>query len=198
MVTCQVLYPLLVKTCGKLNIGGAIFDRWARFMPPVMSIVALEFCFPLLGVGPMYQKISTNILTRCSKNWIYNVFFVSNFLTANEICAPHTFYSSIDLQLFILGCAAILLLYHRPKTGICVCLGMALGGMVYTFKIAKYHQTQHIAFTSELNLNKTLQYFEKIHINTICHFTNYFIGILIGYLVVQGFRFRLSKVSMKS
>lgn len=144
--------PLLERSKGKLNFTAAILDRWLRFVPCIMSLVALEFCFPLLGWGPLYSKIGQNIVGRCSKTWFYNLFFLSNLLKSEEICAPHTFYSSIDFQLFVVGLVACWLLYRSRRLGVAFCIAMAFLGAVHTFKVAAFYETQATAFSSDLSL----------------------------------------------
>ena len=50
-----------------------------RFMPGMLSIMAIENVWPLLTNGPMAAEVRENIYTNCGKNWWKNVLFINNF-----------------------------------------------------------------------------------------------------------------------
>ena len=67
-----------------LDYMAAIFDRWIRFVPTIMAMVALDIMWPFFGDGPMYTQISRHLLHKCSTNAWMNFFFVANMKSAPD------------------------------------------------------------------------------------------------------------------
>lgn len=121
-----------------LDFKSAVFDRWLRFMPPIMSMVAIDIMWPFFGDGPMYTQVSKHLLNKCTNNAWMNFLFIGNMKSAPENCIPHTFYSSIDIQLFIVGLFMVYLLCKKPKVGVLCCFILILVG-----NVTLYYQISH-------------------------------------------------------
>ena len=67
-----------------LNFVAAIFDRWLRYMPTIMAMVALDIMWPFFGEGPMYTQISKHLLDKCTRNWWMNFLFIGNIKSAPD------------------------------------------------------------------------------------------------------------------
>ncbi|KAI1298484.1 hypothetical protein HDE_04186 [Halotydeus destructor] len=114
--TFMLAYPAARK--GKLPFVPAILDRILRHLPGVASIIALDFTWYLWFSGPLYSRVGQIHVDKCSKTWWKGILMVSNLWGPSiEICAGHTFFSSVDVQLFILGFIGVKLLASRPKVG---------------------------------------------------------------------------------
>jgi hypothetical protein len=67
-----------------LNFKAAFFDRWIRYMPSIMIMVALDIMWPFFGEGPMHTQVSNHILNKCTRNAWMNFLFIGNMKSAPE------------------------------------------------------------------------------------------------------------------
>lgn len=130
-----------------------------------MAMVAIDIIWPFFGSGPMYTQISRHLQSKCLSSWWMNLIALGNVQSAPENvsnnilnsrvvvwleqvnyffipcyyqCIPHTFYSSIDIQLYILGLIMVFLLCKKPTVGIIGCLSLAvLGNLWVVFRTSK-------------------------------------------------------------
>lgn len=168
---------------GTFSYKFAIFDRWIRYMPSLMSMVALDILWPLTGSGPLFTQISIHLLDKCSRFYWMNFLFLNNFRSAPDNCIPHTFYSGIDLQLFILGLLVILLMSKNAKLGIWTLVLLILLGNGSLIYATYYNSSSPVLIDAEATVPKTLNYLNYVHFATYGHFSNYMIGILVGHLL---------------
>ena len=175
-----------------LRFGMAIFDRWIRFMPAVMGITCMDIIWPLLFNGPLYGRVGTFIKNKCSSNWIYNVFLMNVYLPALDICAPHTYYSSIDFNMFLLGLLAIYLLTHNERTGISFCImGVISGNLLLAYFAWYYNVTPAVVVKHSLT-QQVVDYLDVVQMSIYSFFCNYFLGILVAFFIRdKGFKVEL-------
>ena len=74
---------------GSFRMGAALFEKWIRFMPSIMVMVAIDLLWPMYGSGPMFTGIAKHLLNKCTRNSWMNLLFVSNFVTAPENVSRH-------------------------------------------------------------------------------------------------------------
>lgn len=133
------MYPKAKKS--NFSITGTVFDRWTKFAPGIVCLLAVEFLWPFLGSGPLYTEVSRDILENCSKNWYLNVLFITNWNHVLDNCINHTFYSSIDLQLFALGAIAVYLLNRNRRIGLAFCALMIVLDFVIVGVVSHKYET---------------------------------------------------------
>ena len=178
-----------------LDYAAAIFDRWLRYMPPVMTMVALDIMWPFFGDGPMYTQISKHLLNKCSNNYWMNFLFIGNIKTAPENCVPHTFYQSIDIQLFVVGLFMIYLLIKKPKLGVAGCLALIIAGNATLYYKTSQYLDSPVLMERNVTVAKTTSYLDIVHFATYGHLSNYFIGLLVAYSIkIDGLLIRYSSL----
>lgn len=69
-------YPLARE--GKLSIIAVLVSKTIRLLPPILSIMALEFCWYLPFDGPFINRVGNFLVDRCSKTWWKSALFISN------------------------------------------------------------------------------------------------------------------------
>lgn len=84
VTTMYAIYPKIVDKAVAVSFRWLIFEKWVRIVPLILSLVALEFCWPLIGSGPFYKLGSKFVLDNCSKYWLLNVLQISNWSPALE------------------------------------------------------------------------------------------------------------------
>lgn len=128
-------------TSGKVSSRWLILEKWLRCVPLISALLALEFCWPLIGSGPLYKQGSEYVLENCSKNWLRNILLVNNWSPSLQKCAPQLFHSAVDFQLFLIGLPAALLLYKNRRAGIAFCSLIIVSAMIMTGYAAHSKQT---------------------------------------------------------
>jgi len=185
--TFVTLYPMIVKM-KKFPYLLTILDRYLRFLPSIMTIVAFEFLWPLLFDGPFFKRVGTFVLEKCSRSWWWNLTFLQNWFPVLDICGGHTFFSAVDMQLFILGLVCMSLMVKSQGKAILFCMvasGLAILRVLYNGYV---HRSTMTMYTPWPDTKKILEYLDYIHMTTPIYIPGYFIGVLNGFLVHSGFR----------
>ena len=204
---------------GTFRMGTSLYEKWIRFMPSIMMMVAIDLLWPMYGSGPMFAGIAKQLLNKCTHNSWMNFFFISNFVTAPENvspslpgltqnvycctmnlttfsqCVPHTFYSSIDMQLFVIGLLVTAVLVKRARVGILLCFTLILLGNVLLVYFTMNNISSPVLIDAEATREKTVNYLDYVHFGTYSHLSNYFIGMLAAYTVtVDGLLLKNAKI----
>ena len=220
------IFPVLKK--GKSSYGRTIYIRWIRSAssfshelmidqialnrtaPAILCLVAVELLFPIAGNGPMYSEIADRVAHQCSNNWALNVLFIMNWNWILENCATHTFWSSVEFQLFLIGLLAFYLYIKNKKLGIAFCITMGLLDFIVTGYISIKYQTVHALaahpmdakwvgiVTDTCNIfvyRKVEHYVDYIHQPTTNYLFTYMVGLLLGLFMENGGRVNVGTVS---
>jgi hypothetical protein len=178
------IYPSLVKR--KVNSSTLIKERWLRNAPGMLCLLALEFLWPIAGSGPLYTFVANDILDDCHENWYRNVFFFTNYNPVMKNCMNHTFWSSIDFQLFILGVFILFVLARSKGFGITLLVVTGLADFIITGIIAKVYDTAHAMAAHPISVEKVIEYVDYIHNQTTNYMFTFVIGLSVGVYVVTG------------
>jgi peptidoglycan/LPS O-acetylase OafA/YrhL len=84
LVVTYVSLPLMTKKRGPTFIK-YVSIRWLRFIPPLIGAICFHILWPLLGSGPVFKQISTELTKPCVKNWWTNVLLINNWLLLPEM-----------------------------------------------------------------------------------------------------------------
>lgn len=185
IATFTILYGMAKDK--KLRYGAAVVDRIIRFLPPVMVLTACEFIWPVIASGPLVKRMAEFNLQKCEKNWFYNVLFLNNyFIDSIDICAGHSYYSSVDMHLFILGLVGIFVFSRSDNAGILFSTSMIMYGTLKTAYNAIVHQTSFSLFYPNSVLELQAGFFDHIHMPTSSYVAAYFSGFLVAFFRMKG------------
>ncbi|KAH8347530.1 hypothetical protein KR059_012046 [Drosophila kikkawai] len=180
------------KTNGKLNV-------------PMMYLYRLFRIFPLLAVAILvYTKLMTVVTdgpllqggysgkAACESGWYWTLMFLNNY--KNEECLSHTWYLSVDMQMFILSPIMLIALYKWGKkaaAGIFVLIVLLSGCLFATMMVNNYSMLMKTFSQEAMN---------KMYSATHTHATPWLIGFLFGYFLYlnRGREFHLKRVSVWS
>lgn len=59
-------------------------NRWLRYTPALMAMVAIDIVWPFFGSGPMYTQISNHLQDKCLKSWWMNLLALGNVQSAPD------------------------------------------------------------------------------------------------------------------
>ncbi|KAI1293664.1 hypothetical protein HDE_06431 [Halotydeus destructor] len=163
-----------------------IFFRWLRFMPAILSAVAIDLLWPLYGSGPMFTELSTNVVNNCGNNWWKNVLLINNYDRLNDLCLTQTWYAAADFQLFALGAIAIFLIQLNKNAGLVFCYLMIFAGMLIPGAKAYLYNYAPFFIIGEGDIKNANTYLSEMYFPTYCHSSSYFIGLLVAYYYKTG------------
>lgn len=172
--------------------------RYIRMVPLMMAIIGLSATLlRYLGNGPAWESSTIMFDKWCRHNWWINSLFLHNFLDRENMCLSHSWYSAVDMQLFLAGQLVLYVLTRSRKLGLTLLLSMLVGAQTITAILTMLYQLPAVPLalnTSELSLNL---YYGQIYIKPYCRASPYMVGMLLAYLMRTTWlgRARLSQVS---
>ena len=195
--TFIMLYPIMKKMKAEnkpFPFAFAIFDRWLRFTPSIMCLVCLEFLWPLLFDGPFFSRVGSFVHDKCQRTWFLNLFYIQNWFPVLDICAGQTFFSAVDMQLFILGLFVISILVKSQKQGIAVAITLSFIAYIKVVYNGFVYESTMTLYTPQLIPIKILEYLDYIHMTTPAYIPSYLMGIMNGLLIHSGFKLPVKTV----
>jgi hypothetical protein len=185
IATFTLLLP--VAKSGKLPYEKAIMNRVIRFLPPMILLLACEFVWPIFGSGPFYTRVAEFGLKKCSENWLYNLLFVNNYmLRPVDICAGQSFWTSVDMQLFVIGLIGIYIFAKNETAGICFSISMILFGTLKVAHTAIKYNVPFSMYVVDPSLQQMDDFIHFIHMQIPSYMPAYFAGFLISYARMNG------------
>ncbi|KAG5682579.1 hypothetical protein PVAND_011924 [Polypedilum vanderplanki] len=154
----------------KFNYLNFCFSRFSRFVPP-LTIIFLFFMstLPKLIInGPQMSEFEEE-LEDCRESWIKSLFLLGNF--SENLCLRHTWYATVDFQLFIISPAIIYGLFKFGQNFVKMIVVIILLGQINIF-ILKF--SSNVEDEQEEDL---------FYDNTRYRFMPWFIGIMTGYIM---------------
>ncbi|XP_074605759.1 uncharacterized protein LOC141858795 isoform X2 [Brevipalpus obovatus] len=112
-----------------------IFERFRNNFIPLLTVICIDITLPLFGSGPIYQFSTGYMSGLCSRNFMYSLFYVMNFIPSSEMCVGHTWSMTVETQLFAIGCVVIFVYKRNSKLGLYLNLFLLMMGTGYLFFI---------------------------------------------------------------
>ncbi|XP_074604016.1 nose resistant to fluoxetine protein 6-like [Brevipalpus obovatus] len=112
-----------------------ILERFRNNFIPLLTVICIDIALPLFGSGPIYQSLTGYMSGICSKNFVYSLFYVMNFIPSSEMCVRHTWSMTVETQLFAIACVVIFAYKRNPKLGLYLNLFLLMIGTGYLFFI---------------------------------------------------------------
>lgn len=176
-----------------------------RSTPLFIGILLLIFVFSSIGSGPIFLKLSDLVVGNCLKGWWMNVFYLSNWVRPYEMvkllifreltdflqlsslfsslkCYVNWWTVSIDFQLYCLSYFPMRWLVTQPKRGVYSLLILISLGPLITALVTLIKKTPLLVCCS-LDYDHEEMFAE--HFRTYTHSAPYYLGMLVGYLVVS-------------
>uniref|UniRef100_A0A3B3RXH4 O-acyltransferase like n=1 Tax=Paramormyrops kingsleyae TaxID=1676925 RepID=A0A3B3RXH4_9TELE len=104
LLSAKSLLASIEATDDKLSpalVAKFLFKRFKRCVVQLLFIVCLVIgLFSVIPKGPFWVIVEDQILS-CKTYWWSNLLLINNLLDISDVCAPWTWYLSIDFQFFI-------------------------------------------------------------------------------------------------
>ncbi|XP_067280168.1 O-acyltransferase like protein [Pseudorasbora parva] len=153
-----------------------LFKRFKRIQPLHLFIVCLTIgLFSVVQRG-VFWFIAEGEIFSCKKYWWSNLLLINNLFTITDICAPWTWYLSIDFQFY--ATTPFLIFLYRMNKSMLVVVSLALlmlssvaGALVTGFLHLPVHQPTTLAYES---------YFQYYYNKPYTRYGPYLLGVLAG------------------
>lgn len=93
---------------------------------------------------------------------------------------------SADFQLYVASYVFLVLLYKRPRLGLSLTILAVFLGILLQGVIIVSTETGAFMNASTLDFHAMLTYEARLHFMAYNYASSYFIGIIIGFLVLKG------------
>ncbi|XP_053208428.1 nose resistant to fluoxetine protein 6-like isoform X2 [Panonychus citri] len=180
---------------GRINYLQFYLHRYLRMTPLMMIIIG--FCVNLLkymGSGPSWSESTTMFDQWCQNNWWINSLYLHNFINRENMCLSHSWYSAVDMQLYLVSPLILVPLFWFPFYGILLIVLLLAASMIITASLTIVNHYPPVPYLTNITSRETLDgYYAWIYIKPWCRIGPYLIGIAIAYLIYL----RNSKPSIK-
>lgn len=152
-----------------------------RYLPVLLMAIGIAIIWPVTGSGPIWTETLTFFSNNCRQNWLATLFFYSNFKQPDEMCLVHSWYTSLDTQLYLFAPFITFVLIKRPKIGVAFTLTMITIGIIGTATetvINRYPPVPIFQIQSIDYVRVLRDWVYKLFFRPILHLASYAIGIL--------------------
>lgn len=163
----------LEKTKGRMNVPLLFLHRYLRLTPLlIMTILFSMSLLRFLGSGPLWPNMIETLNTFCERYWWSALLYVQNYVNTKETCLGHSWYLSVDMQLFWIAPIVVYSIYRYKAKIIPVWILFVLGCVAYTlFVFWKYN------YKGFMDQNKMFNTYFQTHMR----YSPWLVGIIAGY-----------------
>ncbi|CAL8279097.1 unnamed protein product [Merluccius merluccius] len=157
-----------------------LFKRFIRVQPLHLFIVCLAIGFFSVVQRGAFWFIAEDEVTNCKKYWWSNLLLVNNLFTITDICAPWTWYLSLDFQFY--ATTPLLIYLYRLKNRYVLLVVSALlllmsgvaSAVITALLQLPVHQPTTLTYES---------YFQYYYNKPYTRYGPYLIGIMLGIYI---------------
>ncbi|KAL3218662.1 hypothetical protein MRX96_031471 [Rhipicephalus microplus] len=195
-----VCYGKLQQDKGRFDFLMYYIHRYIRLTPPFLMVSLTLILGPPWMSGPLWHETVDRFAEGCKRYWWTNIIYISAWMKTQEVCLPHGWYLSCDMQYFIIAPIFFITLYRRPAVGLGLIgafafASMAITGLVtYSYDygpVAPFFLYRTMSKPSVTNLNAFLN---DIAFRPYTHFPSFAVGLCLGYLI---YKYRQVKMSRR-
>ncbi|GJQ77358.1 hypothetical protein Trydic_g20767 [Trypoxylus dichotomus] len=159
----------------KFNIIIYYIHRYLRLTPALAVVYFLHVSvFLHFGDGPLWKYVTERTRENCLNRWASFFFYYQNYLDYNNMCLLHTWYLSMDMQIFILSPLVLIPLTRRRKLMMRAGLPiLILLSMACPFIITYYYETEIL----------TEKYYDYYYYPTHTRLSPWLIGTFAGAIL---------------
>ncbi|GFT13903.1 nose resistant to fluoxetine protein 6 [Nephila pilipes] len=191
MLVCYFTVKLVKIQKKKFHFGLFVLHRLWRIIPVYYFILLCATLVPLMGSGPAFHDVMSKFVYPCFRYWWRNALFIHNFYDTTNACMLHTWYISVDLQLYLLSLVVVLPILWSKRIGIFLNILIVVISVVYSGIVTHLNNLQptitvmHVDIEEQLNDERgTNLFYLYAYANVLSRAGPYFIGVLTGYILV--------------
>ena len=184
------------KSNGKLNLVAFYLHRYLRMTPLMMAVIAFTAnLLKYVSEGPAFEGSTVMYDSWCKKNWWLNALYLHNFVNTGSMCLSHTWYSAVDMQLYLIAPIILIPLYHRPRIGFAVMSLLLTASMAFTAFITITRHFPAVPYMNDMTAPDVVnEYYGSVYIKPYTRIGPYLIGMALGFIlyILDG-KIRLSR-----
>ncbi|KAI1289959.1 Nose resistant to fluoxetine protein 6 [Halotydeus destructor] len=184
LVTLMALKTLR-RSRGKFNLLYYYVHRYLRMTPLMMVVIG--YCATLLrytGHGPGWRESIAMYDGWCRSNWWLNALYLHNFFDRTNMCLSHSWYSAVDMQLYIMAPIVIIPLYKKPKLGLSIVAAILATSMAITAYLTFTNNFPAVPYINDLVPQDIVnEYYGAIYIKPYTRVGPYLVGMVLGYIL---------------
>ncbi|XP_053673421.1 nose resistant to fluoxetine protein 6-like [Anopheles nili] len=176
----------------RLNVWELWLHRLVRLTPAYAALIMFGIAFvEEVGEGLLHKLVADELLTSCRKSWWSALLYVQNYVHHSSMCFVHTWYLSVDMQLYLVAPLLTYLLWRYGRRFVPVIVTLALLSIACvfaTFMVNEYRLNRSAPRGDGLLARKTYH-------PTHARMSVWLFGVLFGYLLhhTREERVKLSK-----
>ncbi|CAL4114511.1 unnamed protein product, partial [Meganyctiphanes norvegica] len=182
----------LMRAKDKMDLYGFFMlyvHRILRLMPPIAAVCFFSATVArFFSRGPLGEYMNDSILYPCNQFWIYDILFINNF--AEKKCLAQTWYTSVDMQIYVLVPLIFFPLMYYEKVGSIWLAFMTLVSFVIPTVITHIFHFG-IGFFLPVEEQRDFSFF--LYNGPWSRMSPYLIGLWTGYII---YKTRNKKVTM--
>ncbi|XP_021707319.1 nose resistant to fluoxetine protein 6 isoform X1 [Aedes aegypti] len=182
LLVCWSLLKELDKN-RRLNLPVMYLHRYLRLTPALAALMLLSTTLLKYGgSGPMWKNMVVLMEDSCEKYWWSALLYLQNYVNPTEICLGHSWYLSVDMQLFILSPLVIYPLWRWGRKilyVIAVLILLSMGCVIAAFLI----NNLRLAFVDSGKHPKDKNRQVLVYYPTHIRMGAWLIGVMLGYIM---------------
>ncbi|KAM7303678.1 O-acyltransferase like protein-like [Ixodes scapularis] len=177
-----------------MSVAAFLVQKYFRMTPPFLLVLSLLLLVPLTSDGPFWKDYAGVEIERCSSVWWTNLFYVSNFWSAEQMCLFVTWFPSTVMQYSVVGLLLLILIKKNFKVGYASLLGFAVAGCVVTGAVT-FAKDLPPGSIFEPNYSEVERLSTWVYHKPYTHLGSFCVGIGLGCALAQFGKSRLSKLA---
>nr|CAH7737188.1 unnamed protein product [Callosobruchus chinensis] len=174
-----------VNKLNKFNLLSFYLHRYLRLTPALIILIfSTTTILEYLGSGPRWDMGVQYWKRPCTERWWSSLLYIQNYFDMGSMCLGHTWYLSVDTQLYLLSPIVLVPLWKYPKYGLGILVAAILASFI-TLAIIVYQYEIPALMISPLMLTKLSDFSEKYYFKTHTRATPYLIGMCAGYALYK-------------
>ena len=179
-----------MKRNSKIGFRSFVILRALRTLPVMMAFILITFTFPVVGPGggPIMTTMQNMLSSKCYQHGWKDLLFISNFGTFHEMCMPVGWFMAADFQLYIMSFIYLGFLNTRPRMGFyLIAIQVVAGILIHAWYLNAVDVPSVLMLWTWDGYNN-LHNYVKLFTHTFNYIAVYPIGVVLGYLMVNGYR----------
>ncbi|XP_001656258.2 nose resistant to fluoxetine protein 6 [Aedes aegypti] len=179
LLTCWSLMKELDRSWF-LNVPLMYLHRYLRLTPVFAALILFTVgILPNLSSGPLWNTSLGLSVDQCNQYWWSALLYVQNYVNPDQICLGHSWYLSVDMQLFLLS---PLLIYPLWKFGkrVLILVGLLIAtSMIYIFVMFMVHDFPGSVLITDITRDNLT------YLPTHTRMGAWLIGVITGYVLYR-------------
>uniref|UniRef100_A0A182QD03 Nose resistant-to-fluoxetine protein N-terminal domain-containing protein n=1 Tax=Anopheles farauti TaxID=69004 RepID=A0A182QD03_9DIPT len=179
LLTCWSILNALDKR-GRLSLPMMYLHRYLRLTPTLAALILFSAALMRhAGSGPFWDGAMSLTTDTCQKYWWSALLYVQNYVNPREICLGHTWYLSVDMQLYLLSPFIIYPLWRWGRRMLLAVVALIVASMVTVFTVFLVHDLRLSFLAVDGERIRHIHTYYPTHTRAGA----WLVGVIFGYLL---------------